>query len=127
MIAGQFGDIIFEVLFSPEELERECSWAYAEHEVAGGKNRLEATGEALNAVRLRLRLHAVMGRFQCNPAADMDQFHQMAKARNWGDLFIGNRYLGRYAIGRISERHNRLAKDGSVTGIEATLELVEYN
>ena len=127
MIAGQFGEIFFEVLRSPEDLERESSWAYAEHEIAGGKNRLEATGEALQTVRMRIRLHAVMGRFRCDPAADMDQFHNMARAQEWGDLFIGNRYLGRYAIGRITERHNRLAGDGSLAGIETTLELVEYN
>jgi hypothetical protein len=127
MIAGQFGDIVFEVLLSPEDMEREMTWAYAEHEIAGGKNKLEATGENLFTARMRIRLHAVMGRWSCDPAADADTFKKMAKQQLWGDLFIGNRYLGRYAIGRIGERHNRLAKDGSLMGIDLDLDLIEYN
>jgi phage protein U len=127
MIAGQLGDIVFEVLLSPEELEREQSWAYAEHEIAGGKNKLEATGEMLAHVKIRIRLHGLMGRWYCDPAEEADRFTQMARDQVYGDLFLGNRYLGQYAIGRISERQNRLAKDGTVMSIELALDLIEYN
>jgi phage protein U len=127
---GQIGDVIFEYLRGPEELTREMSWSYAEHEIAGSKSVIEYTGEKLHKVKLKIKLSAVSGFWSIDPQAELITLEDMARGDASGPeshpLIIGTRMIGYYVIEKIKEGYKRFNQAGSLISCEVELDLKEY-
>mgnify|MGYP006273910531 CR=1 FL=1 len=122
--------MVFEHMRGPESITREMTWSYTEHDIAGGKGKLEYTGEKLHQVKLKIRLSAVDGFVSVDPETEVATLEEMASGGSdkpeAHPLIIGTRPMGEYAIEKIKETYKSFNQAGKLMSCEVELTLKEY-
>ncbi len=117
------GEILFEVVGSPESLDSSRAYNFAEHRVIESKPRLQWVGNDLERLKIELRLHSSF----TNPAAQLSQLKIVAGAHRALPLVFGNGgFRGFFVIESIALRSQQLSADGSPIAISAALALKEW-
>ena len=117
------GEIIFEVLTSPEAFRSTTDYHYAEHKVVEARPRLQWIATELQKVALELGFHVAF----TNPATQMNRLRAAAEDHQARALIFGNGvHRGYFVIESIQEAHQQLADDGSFVAISAKVELNEW-
>jgi phage protein U len=120
----QLGNIIFTGLLSPHTFSVEGEDAvYAEHNLIGGKPRLQLTGSSLQQITQEVKFHAEF----CNPT---EQLAKLKSAREsgtilpflWGD----GRYVNDYVIISHPYTIDEAFADGTIKQATVTLTIKEY-
>jgi phage protein U len=111
------GEILFEVVGSPESLDSSRAYNFAEHRVIESKPRLQWVGNDLE------RLHSSVA----NRAIQLSQLKIVAGAHRALPLVFGNGgFRGFFVIETIALRSQQLSADGSPIAITAALALKEW-
>jgi phage protein U len=117
------GEIVFEVLTSPQSFRSAVAYAYAEHKVVEAAPRLQWLANELAKISLDLGFHVAF----TNPKAQMDALQAAAKDHQARALVFGNGvHRGYFVIESIEETQHQLADDGSYVAISAQVELREW-
>jgi len=120
---AQLGNIIFEVLTSPETFKLSGDYSYAEHKVVEAPPLLQWLANDLQKISLELGFHVAF----TNPATQMNLLRAAAEAHQAMALTFGNGvFRGYFVIESLEETHQQLAADGSFIAISARLELHEW-
>jgi phage protein U len=120
----QLGNIIFTGLLSPHSFSVEGDEAtYAEHNLIGGKPRLQLTGSTLQQITQEIKFHAEF----CNPT---DQIAKLRAAREAGSilpfLWGDGRYINDYVIISHPYTIDEAFDDGTIKQATVTLTIREY-
>lgn len=128
MQLGTFGDIVFETsadrVRTWQELQRQGSARFAEHEVLHRKPRLEFLGPGLEAMTIKIRLDAQLG---LDPLTEIDALRFLRDAGEEKVLIIGGQIFGRFVLADLTEEHRRHGRDGVLLLAEVVLQLKEYD
>lgn len=117
------GDIFFSGLKGFSEFSETVEASFAEHNLIGGKPRIEKTGDNLNTAEFILHLHKSF----CDPQAEFDQLKGHKEAATVLPLVDGAGTIkGDYLIRRVEQTFLQQGTDGSVMESEVRVELVEY-
>jgi len=117
------GEILFEVLTSPQELRASSAYSYAEHKVVESAPRLQWLANELRKISLGLGFHLAFS----NPATQMNLLRAAAEDHQARALVFGNGlFRGYFVIESIEEIHQQMADDGSYFALEARVELREW-
>lgn len=117
------GDIPFEVVGSPESIESERVYDFAEHRVIESKPVLQWMGDGLERLKFDLRLHASF----TNPAAQLALLRHTAAAHLALPLVFGNGgFRGYFVIESIGVRSQQLSAKGTPIAIGIALALREW-
>jgi phage protein U len=117
------GEILFEVLTSPESFEAAKSYDYAEHKVVEDRPRLQWMADALEELSVDLAFHVAF----TNPQTQMNALRAAASDHQARALVFGNGiHRGHYVISEIRETHRQLADDGSLFYVTVKLQLKEW-
>ena len=117
------GEIIFEVLTSPEAFRSTTEYHYAEHKVVEARPRLQWLATELQKISLELGFHVAF----TNPATQLNRLGAAAEDHQARALIFGNGvHRGYFVIEKIEETHQQLADDGSFVAISAKVELNEW-
>ena len=96
---------------------------YAEHALIEGKPRLQFIGDALDEIRIRLKLHAHF----CDPEAEMLTLREALAAHEAMALVLGNGdYKGWFVIAELSCVSEQTDAAGTLIALEANLTLKEF-
>lgn len=95
----------------------------AEHEVVGGKARLERTGCNLAEVALRMKFTVEMG---LDPAKELSRLESLMDEGSVHPLLLENRNLGRFTLAEIREVITRTDGKGRILATEVEVKLKEY-
>ncbi|MBI4691692.1 MAG: phage tail protein [Nitrospirae bacterium] len=127
MKIGAIGDFVFELsgeyANSIDELKRQRSWKYAEHEIVKGKSKLQSLGRQLDTV-------SFSGRFVdyfCIPIDEIHRLQDEAEKDEPLSLAIGDESFGEFVIESISETWRETDGSGNPRVIEFEVNLKEYN
>jgi len=117
------GEILFEVLISPEAFRASNAYSYAEHKVIEARPRLQWLSTDLQKISLDLGFHVAF----TNPAQQMNLLRAAAEDHQARPLVFGNGlHRGYFVIESLEETHQQLADDGSYVAISARVELREW-
>jgi phage protein U len=117
------GEIVFEVLTSPESVRLVAAYSYAEHKVVEAPPRLQWLANELAKISLELGFHVAFS----NPKAQMDALRAAGGDHQARALVFGNGvHRGYFVIETIEETQHQLADDGSYVAISARVELKEW-
>ncbi|MGH7986951.1 MAG: phage tail protein [Candidatus Binataceae bacterium] len=118
-----FGEIVFEVLSSPETMESSRSWEYAEHRVIENSPRLQWISDPLQRLTLELMLHSSF----TVPALQMEALAAAASDHRARPLILGNgELLGYFVITALSALSRQMSATGDTISISARLTLKEW-
>ncbi len=127
MKIGALGDIAFEFTKyhsnSFDELKRERSWKYAEHEIVKGKGKLQALGRQLATI-------SFSGKFIdtfCVPLAEINRIVEEAEKQEPLVFVVGEETFGDFVIEMIAETWRETDGIGTPRVIEFDVALKEYN
>lgn len=127
MKIGVLGDIAFQVsehsINSFEELRRERSWKYAEHEIVKGKSKLQALGRQLDQVTFSGKFISTF----CVPTAEMKRLEDEAEKDEPLPFVVGEEIFGEFVIERVAETWRETDGLGRPLVIEFEVQLKEYN
>jgi phage protein U len=117
------GEIVFEVLTSPEVFRSTTDYHYAEHKVIEARPRLQWLATELQKISLDLGFHVAF----TNPATQMNRLRRAAEDHQARALVFGNGvHRGYFVVESIEETHHQDADDGSFVAISARVELCEW-
>jgi phage protein U len=117
------GEILFEVLTSPETFRASNGYQYAEHKIVGAAPRLQWIGDELQKISLDMKFHVAF----TNPAAQIAALKTAAEDHRARALVFGNGvHRGYFVIESLEETFQQLAEDGSYIAVEARVELHEW-
>jgi len=127
MIVGTFGHIVFAVsdyrLYLLKGLKRKSGAKIEEHEVSGGKPRVEFIAPKLTEVELEIMLLAGHG---VNPAAEAERLKEISEAGQVHRLMIGGRNLGRFLLLELEDDWEKGLGDGRPTVVKVKAKFKEY-
>lgn len=120
----QLGSIIFSGLFGPKSIASDGDEAvYAEHQLIGGKPRLQPTGDTLQELTLEVSMRAEF----CNPDEQLKAIKQAKDSKTILPLLWGNgRYINDYVIISYPYTIDQALPDGTALQISLTLTIKEY-
>ncbi len=124
---GQLGDVVFENLKEPTNLNATKSFTYARHPVISGETKLQRTGEEPQSWNLTIRLHASF----CNVEEEMDKLYSLANNLEDGEpspvpFFLGEELVAEVVIESIQEQVKKTFPDGKILEAVLTLQLTEF-
>lgn len=120
---AQLGDIKFEVLtaFTDYSIKKESN--YAEHARIDGKPGLQFTGEKLDTVSFKIKLHHLI-------AVPEDEINKLNVARSNGQILPlvwgSGDYEGDFVIVSINVSRSRCNDQGDIMEAEIEIQLLEY-
>ncbi|MGH8013349.1 MAG: phage tail protein, partial [Candidatus Binataceae bacterium] len=118
-----FGEIVFEVLNSPESMESYRSWDYAEHRVIENRPHLQWVSDPLQRLTLELMFHSSF----TSPSLQMAALLAAASDHSARPLILGNgELLGHFVITALSALSRQMSATGEVISIMARLTLKEW-
>ena len=136
MKIGALGDIVFEITSDPadmggtspfansiDELKRERSWKYAEHDIVKGRGKLQALGGQLASV-------SFSGKFVdcfCVPLTEINRIVEEAEKGEPLVFVVGDEVFGEFVIEKISETWSETDGNGNPRVIAFDVSLKEYN
>lgn len=130
MIVGSLGEVIFQCSSfytkTIDKLSKNISINWIEHKLIGNKPKLQFNGAELDQIKFNIHLNAA---WNVNPLAAAKELEVYAKQGKVLKFFLGAKKIGngKYVISNISEEHKAYSAIGTVTKIELSLELKEYN
>src|SRR5579871_4083352 len=99
-VFAALGEILFQVVGSPEGMRSSRGWSYAEHKVVEDLPRLQWVGDELEEITLELKFHAQFA----NPAESRDLIYAAADTHLALPLvFMTGRYAGDFVIVKAEE------------------------
>ncbi len=117
------GDILFEVIGSPETLDSVREYDFAEHRVIESRPRLQWLGNGLERLKLEMMLHASF----TDPGAQMSVLRATAAAHRALPLVFGNGgFRGFFVIESLAQRSKQLSASGTPIAITVALSLKEW-
>jgi phage protein U len=117
------GEILFEVVGSPERLESVRDYDFAEHRVVEGRPRLQWVGNGLERLKLELMMHSSFS----NPAAQVALLRATAAAHRALPLVFGNGgFRGFFVIDSLFVRSQQSSASGAPIAINVGLSLREW-
>ncbi|HYB92390.1 MAG TPA: phage tail protein [Candidatus Binataceae bacterium] len=120
---AELGEIKFQVVGSPEHLEAERRYDYAEHDVIEAPPRLQWLSNGLERLVLDLIFHASFS----NPTSGLAALRAAANAHQALPLVMGDGTLwGYFVIESIATRSTQLGANGTAIAVGARLELKEF-
>src|SRR5437899_12452161 len=100
------GEIVFEVLTSPESFQLAAAYSYAEHKVVEAAPRLQWLANELARISLKLRFHVAF----TSPKAQMDTLRAAGEDHQARALVFANGvHRGFFVIEQIDETQQQLA------------------
>lgn len=127
-LIGSIGQLPFvcssDKVLTFNNLTKENSIRWAQHDVIGKKPVWEFIGYDLSSVSFSIRFDVALGVL---PEKGLQRLKKMMENRQYKTLIIGKEYLGRYIIEGISETRKYHDKYGTCLVAEATLKLREWS
>jgi len=124
---AQLGEIEFQRLKGFSELSDTSEASYAEHELIGGKPRLQRTGSALREVNITLQFHASF----CNPTLQHRALEAYLESGETLPLLYGNgRFEGNFVLQSIGRTVTQADARGNFLALSCELvlkEVIGYN
>ncbi|HUO06578.1 MAG TPA: phage tail protein [Candidatus Binataceae bacterium] len=118
------GDIVFEVVGSPESIQSTTRFDYAEQRVVEDKPRLQWLANDLERIRLEIFLHASF----TDPGAQIVAIRAAGSAHLALPLVLGNGgFRGFYVIEAVAVRSRQSSAGGAPIAITASIELKEWS
>jgi len=117
------GEIIFELLSSPDALESSYRWNYAEQHVVEGVSRLQWVGDSLPTIAIAMMFHASF----TDPGAQTAQLIAAASDHMARALVFGNGdHRGYFVVTSVRVLSRQMASDGSPIAIALQAELKQW-
>jgi phage protein U len=117
------GDILFEVVGSPEKFDSVRDYDFAEHRVVESRPRLQWVGNGLERLKLELMLHASF----TDPSAQLAILKANAAAHRALPLVLGSGgFRGFFVIDSLAVRSQQSSSTGTPIAIGVTLSLKEW-
>ncbi|WP_265822498.1 phage tail protein [Geovibrio ferrireducens] len=127
MSLGSFGSIVFEVSSSAvrtfDNLSRELSAKFVEHDVLNSKPVLQHVGTALTTISFTMYFNAFNG---VNPEKELAALEAILNTGTEQPLFIGSKNFGKFVLEKISESRKVVGGKGELLTAEAAVTLKEY-
>lgn len=116
------GNMIFEILEAPLEMEETERFNYAEHEVLKGKAKLQRLGSKLKEITLTLKLSFLVS----EPEETLEKLNELAHSEEPLEFTLGNgKFLGTFVIEEIKKVWKETDNEGNIQTIEVELKLKE--
>lgn len=117
------GEIIFDILTSPQALESARKYDYAEHKVVEDRPRLQWIAADLETLTIELSFHAAF----TNPQTQLTLLENAAEDHRARAFVYGNGILrGYFVVSELAEVHRHNADDGSLIYATARVTLKEW-
>ena len=129
MAVGTFGGIIFQVsdkkILTASSLTKTVGSSWAQHEVIGGKPKVEYTGANLQTLTFDMTLSADLG---VRPRKQLEELEEMAEGREAYAFVIGGKPVGKHLwrLVSLSEEWNTVLNRGELISAKVTVSLEEY-
>lgn len=127
MIVGTFGNIAFSVSASRQYLidgfSRKSGAKTEEHQVTGGKPRLEFIAPTLTDISFTITLLAGHG---VNPLAEIEKLVAIMENGEVHRLMMGGRNLGKFLLTEVGDDWEKTLGDGRVTLLRGKVSFKEY-
>jgi phage protein U len=118
-----FGEIVFEVLTSPNGFESSRTWDYAEHRVVEDRPKLQWISNALESLELDFRFHISF----TDPAIQLDALAAAADDHNARPLVFGNgQHRGYFVVTGIRTTSRQMSADGRLIATTVRTRLREW-
>jgi len=118
---GKLGEVIFQLLKTPESLNRSSKAKYARISIFGEKEKLHFTGLEPEQVEMSIKFHYSF----CNPADEVKKLKEYLEKGESHLLIIGDYIKGRFVIEELREKSGRTDKYGNQLQILVNLILKE--
>lgn len=127
-IMGALGSLPFVCAFGKvltyNDVSRDLSVRWAQHDVIGQKPVLEYVGDDLARVSLTIRFDSNLG---VPPLIGLNHLQRMLENKEVKTLVLGGEYLGRFVIESVSEDRRFHSGAGICIIAEATVNLIEWH
>lgn len=127
-IMGALGSLPFVCAFGKvltyNDVSRDLSVRWAQHDVIGQKPVLEFVGDDLARVSLTIRFDSNLG---VPPLIGLNHLQRMLENKEVKTLVLGGEYLGRFVIESVSEDRRFHSGAGICIIAEATVNLIEWH
>jgi phage protein U len=118
-----FGEILFQVLTSPNGFESARSWDYAEHRVVEDRPKLQWIANALETLELDFHFHASF----TDPTAQLEALTAAADDHNARPLVFGNgTHRGYFIVLGIRTTSTQMSSDGLLIALTTRVSLKEW-
>lgn len=122
MMFAQLGDIIFEGLKGFDSLSVSVSSSIAQHQLIGGKPKLQGTGSEAQAISLSISLNAAF----CTPENEIAALEKARSEYQVLPLIDGTgRVYGDYVIQSLEYDISKTDTSGAIVSASVTIELIE--
>ena len=118
---GKLGEVIFQLLKTPETLNRSSRAKYARISIFGEKEKLHFTGLEPEQIEMSIKFHHSF----CNPAAEVEKLREYLERGESYVLIIGDYIKGKFVIEELREESGRTDKHGNPLQILVNLILKE--
>ena len=126
---GSFGSVVFQTsdrkILTPRGIQQTTGSSWALHDIFGGKQKAEYTGQVLRTFSFDITLSAELG---VRPRKTLEQLEKMAESREAYLLVIGGRPIGEnpWRLVSLSETWDTVLNRGELVSAKASLNLEEY-
>ena len=128
MVVGSLGKVIFACssfyIKTLDSLNRGTSYRWTEHQIIRSKPKLQFDGENLENIKFNIHLNAA---FNVNPSKSAQDLKEYGKKGEHLRFILGGKVIGTYVIENISELYKAYTALGTVTKIDLSIQLKEYN
>jgi len=118
---GKFGEVVFQLLKTPETLNRSGRAKFARISLFAEKEKLHFTGLEPETVELSIRFHHSF----CNPLEEVEKLREYLQEAESQLLIVGDYIKGKFVIEELREQSGRTAKNGNPLEILVNLTLRE--
>ena len=118
---GKFGNVTFQLLKTPEILNRSSRAKFARISLFGEKEKLHFTGLEPETVELSIKFHSSF----CNPAEEVETLRKYLQSGESHVLIVGDYVKGKFVIEELREESGRTDKRGNPLQILVNLTLKE--
>jgi phage protein U len=118
---GKFGEVTFELLKTPEALNRSSRAKFARISLFGEKEKLHFTGLEPETVELSVKFHSSF----CNPLEEVETLRKYLQSGESHILIVGDYVKGKFVIEGLREESGRTDKRGNPLQILVNLTLKE--
>lgn len=124
---GSFAGIVFET--SDERvltfigLKKDVAARFTQHDIIGGKPKVEFLGADLSSISFTMNLSAQFG---VNPTATIKKLESFIHSGKKSRFILGGRNLGIYNAVSMSEAFDTITERGMVVSAKVDLSLKEY-
>lgn len=126
---GNFGSIVFQTsdrkIVTPRGMQQTAGSSWALHDIFGGKQKAEYTGQVLRTISFEIILSAELG---VRPRKTLEQLERMAEGMEAFPLVVGGRPVGEnpWRLVSLSETWDTVLNRGELISAKASLNLEEY-